>query len=60
MIGCQIDGCEALAEVKVRETNTSTGEIVWWRYLCLTHLEEEYAPWLRMMKGWRERLLAAS
>jgi hypothetical protein len=58
MIGCQWPGCEALAEVKTREMDASTGVVIWWRYLCLVHLEEEYRPWLALMKGWRERLTA--
>lgn len=60
MIGCQREGCDAMAEVKVREARTDTGQIMWWRYLCQAHLEEEYQPWLATMKGWREKLLAGS
>ena len=43
---CQSQDCEALAETKIRETRIDTGEIVWWRYLCDVHLQEEYKPWI--------------
>lgn len=54
-IACQSHACEALAEIKVREY--VVGEpipgrdrnTIWWRYLCLVHLEQEYGPWLRSM-----------
>ena len=49
-MNCQSVGCEALAETKVREVRTDTGQIIWWRYLCDFHLEEEYGPWLRVMR----------
>lgn len=58
-LGCQHGACDALAEAKVREVRTDTGEIVWWRHLCAAHLEKEYEPWLKTMTGWRERLWAA-
>ena len=51
MIGCQFLSCEALAENKVRETRTDTGEVVWWRYLCDPHLQEEYGPWIAAKKS---------
>ena len=35
-------------ETKVKEI--IGGKVFWWRYLCDVHLEEEYAPWLRLMR----------
>ncbi|HET6481334.1 MAG TPA: hypothetical protein VN756_08750 [Solirubrobacterales bacterium] len=45
---CQHHGCDALSETKVKEI--IGGKVFWWRYLCDVHLEEEYAPWLRLMR----------
>jgi hypothetical protein len=49
-ITCQHHGCDAMADTKVRETDLDTGQIIWWRYLCVVHLEEEYGPWLNIKR----------
>ena len=43
---CQWDGCEALAEFKVRHWNIETKAVLAFRYLCIVHLREEFGPWL--------------
>jgi hypothetical protein len=43
-ISCQHAGCDAFADTKVREHQQ--GRTIRWWYVCVVHLEEDFAPWL--------------
>lgn len=49
MIHCQRCPAEdgVFAEFKVRMTNSDTGKIIRFWYVCAVHLEMDFGPWLK-------------
>lgn len=50
VVRCQHAGCDAFADMKVREYDPATGKTYRWWYLCVVHLEEEFEPWLTALR----------